>query len=1087
MYVTVPAINRSNSASTAVTTFCENAPPPSISLSADGSGPTLEWFTGSCGGTLVGTGNPLTIPPPTTTTTYYARWNAVNTCFSTCVDVTVSVNPFNNHSVTIASDLGNSVCEGQTVTVTATPVSSSSPSYQWFNGINPVGLDQNTYTFIPVAGDQISVEMTSVEACSTNPATSNVITFTVDQLLTPSVTIDQVNPEVCDNTNVNLTAIPVNGGAPIYTWYVGGVPQATTGNILNYLPTDGDQVYVVLTSSLACVTSPTATSPITTVGVTNAYTQTVSITGNDDVCESTSVTFTANPGNPVFPLTYEWYVDAAPQGVNSNTFTYVPNDNELVYAVLTDPASCALGSPATSNSITMNVTPLVNVAVTITADATTVCSGPTSSVEFTAFPTAGGSSPAYEWYVDGALQIGEVTSVFNYLNPANGEIVTARLINNDACTQGSPATSNGIPITVIQSVDVAVSLTSSQTSICAGSTVTFTANPTNGGLSPQYIFYTNGNPQPPQTSFVFSYAPTGNEPVYVTLANSEACVNNSPATSNTINIIVETALAVSVTVAANINPVCSGTTATYEATPTNGGGSPVYEWYLGGVLQPGFTGPTFTNNTPTDQEQVFVMLTNSETCATGSPATSNTVTLDVIESNPAMVTLSANQTIICSNSQVIFTATPTNEGTAPDYTWYVENVEQTLASGPSFTYTPTANISVYVVLVSNEMCADPNTVQSLPVDITVQGTVTVAVSAEITNPGQICLGDNVTVSAITSSGGPLPEYQWYLNNSAVTGEINPDFTFTPDVGDEVYVSLINNESCATGNPAISTTVLIPVNQPSLVDVSVTSLQSSVCTGETVQYSAIPQNEGTVPAYKWFVDNVLQTETSEIFNYAPAAGELVSVELTSNAACISNNPARSADYPVPVITGPEAAISLLSNSSSVCNGEPVVFDATPVNEGTTPSYAWFVNGMIQPGNDIQFVYVPTDGDLVEVEMNSSELCATNNPAKADETVLLSPCGFMLAMPNVFTPDNNLVNDVFRPVMGDILPTKYLFQVFNRWGEIVFETSNPDQGWDGTNRGNPSPKGVYVYKLEFEVPEYITNSIESPLRGAVMLLR
>jgi gliding motility-associated-like protein len=41
--------------------------------------------------------------------------------------------------------------------------------------------------------------------------------------------------------------------------------------------------------------------------------------------------------------------------------------------------------------------------------------------------------------------------------------------------------------------------------------------------------------------------------------------------------------------------------------------------------------------------------------------------------------------------------------------------------------------------------------------------------------------------------------------------------------------------------------------------------------------------------------------------------------------------------------------------------------------------------------------------------------------------------------------------------------YLFQIYNRWGEIVFETKDPNEGWDGRKKGKMCPSGVYVYKI------------------------
>ena len=68
-----------------------------------------------------------------------------------------------------------------------------------------------------------------------------------------------------------------------------------------------------------------------------------------------------------------------------------------------------------------------------------------------------------------------------------------------------------------------------------------------------------------------------------------------------------------------------------------------------------------------------------------------------------------------------------------------------------------------------------------------------------------------------------------------------------------------------------------------------------------------------------------------------------------------------------------------------------------------------------------------------------------------------------VPNAFTPDGNGINDIFK-VIGKNIKVAALY-VFNRWGEKVFESTNVNDGWDGTFKGKPSPAGVYTYTLQY----------------------
>lgn len=66
-----------------------------------------------------------------------------------------------------------------------------------------------------------------------------------------------------------------------------------------------------------------------------------------------------------------------------------------------------------------------------------------------------------------------------------------------------------------------------------------------------------------------------------------------------------------------------------------------------------------------------------------------------------------------------------------------------------------------------------------------------------------------------------------------------------------------------------------------------------------------------------------------------------------------------------------------------------------------------------------------------------------------------------MPNAFTPDGDGLNDIFIPVGKGI--TEFTLQIFNRWGELIFESNDYKKGWDGTFKNEAVPIGAYIYKL------------------------
>jgi gliding motility-associated-like protein len=72
-----------------------------------------------------------------------------------------------------------------------------------------------------------------------------------------------------------------------------------------------------------------------------------------------------------------------------------------------------------------------------------------------------------------------------------------------------------------------------------------------------------------------------------------------------------------------------------------------------------------------------------------------------------------------------------------------------------------------------------------------------------------------------------------------------------------------------------------------------------------------------------------------------------------------------------------------------------------------------------------------------------------------------------IPNTFTPDNDQYNQYFKPVFtSGFDPFDYNLKIFNRWGEIIWESNDPEVGWDGTYNGKLVQDGTYSWKIEFK---------------------
>lgn len=107
----------------------------------------------------------------------------------------------------------------------------------------------------------------------------------------------------------------------------------------------------------------------------------------------------------------------------------------------------------------------------------------------------------------------------------------------------------------------------------------------------------------------------------------------------------------------------------------------------------------------------------------------------------------------------------------------------------------------------------------------------------------------------------------------------------------------------------------------------------------------------------------------------------------------------------------------------------------------------------------------DKPLISVSKTGTYLVLvkdTNN-CYASDTISYDFDGCSLFIPNAFTPDENRLNDQFNALGENI--TNYSLQIFNRWGNLCFETNSLNIGWDGKENGSAAPQGVYSYILKY----------------------
>jgi len=434
---------------------------------------------------------------------------------------------------------------------------------------------------------------------------------------------------------------------------------------------------------------------------------------------------------------------------------------------------------------------------------TTVCSG--SPVQLNASGALG-----YSW--------SPTTGLSNPLisNPIASPSVTTTYVvsyTNGSCTLQDQVTIN---VNTIGAVPVSAAITASpSTTICSGDLVSFTATPTNGGTSPSYQWTVNGLNVGTNAASYSSSTLSNNDVVAVILTTSETCVTNNPASSNALTMSVSANATPSVSVAASATTICSGSTASFTATPVNGGSSPSYQWKVNGV-NAGTNSANYSSSTLANGDVVTVTMSSSSACALGGPVTSSGVTMTVTNV-PSQPILTSGNTSVCSGTTQTYSIAAV--AGASTYNWTLPSGWSGSSTGPSITVTTGTTGG----LISVEAINNCGSSSALSVPVTVYGTTTISANASATT---ICSG-----TAVTLAGTGGISYTW-------TGGVTNGIAFSPTATASYTVVGTDINGCTD-------TDLITITVNALPTVSANASVSALCTGESVTLTG-----GGANTYSW---------------------------------------------------------------------------------------------------------------------------------------------------------------------------------------------------------------------------------------------
>jgi gliding motility-associated-like protein len=917
----------------------------------------------------------------------------------------------------------SNVCNGTTfVTIT-----SGTPQYSivWNNG-------QVNDTASALCAGTYSVTITDSLGCSVALNT----TITSNPVLTASVNITDATCGVCDGSAV----VTAGGGVTPYSYsWTNGDTTSNTSNLCAGL------YMVVITDSVGC--SSSLSVPVSNpTGPTSVAITSTNLTCNG-VC--TGAVTSVTPSGGTAPYSYLWI------GNGLTTPTLSSLCAGVYYIQVTDSNSCSI---LDSVVITQPAPILANQTIV-----PPTCNASDGSI--TVAPTGGVGPYTYSWSPGG-----QVTPA---ITNQPGGLYTVQISDNAGCI-----VSTVIPLNSIGGPSLSLSATNiSCNGVCDG-TATVSAS---GGTSP-YTY--SWNSLPPQSTPVAINLCDGNYGVVVT--GADGCIS-----AGLISVTEPSPIAFSI--ANTVEPLCNGDLNGVITTIPSGGTLPyTYLWSSGGTsdtlsgIGSGSYTVTLTDNNGCTATQsvtltepaaltIASVLTNP-TCNTindgainitvtggtqpytynwnaGLAATedlsgilSGTYTVVVTDANNctisdtvdllAIVTVIAqagNDTTFCDLGSVTLNASASTNGT--NFNWSLSG-GGSVGSGSTITVNPPSGTTTYYVVVDNGSgCSDNDT-------ITVTSTLLPVASAG--NDTIVCQSGAITLDASGSTNAVT--YEWHDMSGTLVGS-SASVSVTPAGTTSYYVVVDNGVGCTDTD-----TINLILNPLPVADAGNDTSYCAGSPGSVVLNSGGSTNAVNVQWFEITAGSPINLGTTSTVTVSPAFGSTSYYVVVDNGAgCSDSDTVTISANQVPVANA-GADITIIATASTVIGGSP-----------TGPSGSTFIWNPI-PGLDnataANPVATPSVTTTYTVTVTTSQGCTDTDEIIV--TVIPS-----IVIPDGISPNADGDNDEWIIDGIELFPNCNV-EVYNRWGELLFQSAGYKEHWKGTYNGKDLPVGTYYYIIDLKDP-------------------
>ncbi len=392
----------------------------------------------------------------------------------------------------------------------------------------------------------------------------------------------------------------------------------------------------------------------------------------------------------------------------------------------------------------------------------------------------------------------------------------------------------------------------------------------------------------------------------------------------------------------------------------------------------------------------------------------------------------------CENVTTIFTDASIPSGTTPISYWHWnfgdgktavgQNTEHRYNTSGSGTY------RVYLAIASSETC----------VDTAFKDVVINPAPKALYKTVGVCLPDTMKFQDLsTVLTGDIVSWNWQFGDSTGSTYPSPGHRYREDGQYRAQLTVMTDSGCF--NVTAQTVTVHPLPETPILT------QDTVCFGDNAFLRAITAPDVKVRWYNAVTDS-LPFQTAYYYSTPPLPFETTYfVEPVSAFGCVNVR--------TPVIASVYEPNTLAINSSATVLELPLAL--ANFNSSATidlKKWSWaFGDGSTSNVADPAYQYQYPGIYNVTLKADDANGC----PLEASTIIEVKKVS-NISLPSAFSPNGDGINDTYR--IGYYKMETFSIMVFNRWGQLVFASSNPDFEWDGRDtKGNDVPEGVYVYNL------------------------